>query len=100
MEILILNVFSLNKTKHRNSLGISTLNSLLTLQFNVPQKCYEFKPSTDLIKRLFHSQTVHSYLILTLSGSFLPAHASEQGNVIGSVRIYIYRYICVYKNKL
>ena len=26
----------------------------------------------------------------------LPARASEQGNVIGSVRIYIY-YICVYK---
>ena len=27
---------------------------------------------------------------------FLPARASEQGNVIGSVRIYI----CVYKKKL
>ena len=27
----------LNKTKHRNSLGISTLNSLLTVQFNVPK---------------------------------------------------------------
>ena len=27
---------------------------------------------------------------------FLPARASEQGNVIGSVRIYIY--ICVQKN--
>ena len=35
----------LNKTKHRNRLGISTLNSLLTVQFNVPQKCYEFKPN-------------------------------------------------------
>ena len=33
----------LNKTKHRNRLGISTLNSLLTVQFNVPKKCYEFK---------------------------------------------------------
>ena len=31
----------LNKTKHRNRLGISTLNSLLTVQFNVPQKCYD-----------------------------------------------------------
>ena len=31
---------------------------------------------------------------------FLPARASEQGNVIGSVRIYIYIYICVYKKKL
>ena len=26
---------------------------------------------------------------------YLPARASEQGNVIGSVRIYIYIYICV-----
>ena len=39
-----------NKTKHRNRLGISTLNSLLTVQFNVPQKCYEFKPNTELLK--------------------------------------------------
>ena len=37
---------------------------------------------------------------------FLPARASEQGNVIGSVRlyiyiyVYIYIYICVYKKKL
>ena len=32
-----------------------------------------------------------------MSGShiYLPARASEQGNVIGSVRIYIY--MCVYK---
>ena len=27
----------------------------------------------------------------------LPASASEQGNVIGSVRMYIYIYICVQK---
>ena len=27
----------------------------------------------------------------------LPARASEQGNVIGSVRIYIYIYVCVQK---
>ena len=27
----------------------------------------------------------------------LPARASEQGNVIGSVRIYIYIYMCVQK---
>ena len=33
--------------------------------------------------------------ILTL-GKLLPARASEQGNVIGSVRIYIYIYIYVY----
>ena len=30
---------------------------------------------------------------------YLPARASEQGNVIGSVHIYII-YICVYKKKL
>ena len=28
---------------------------------------------------------------------YLPARASEQGNVIGSVRIYIYIYMCVQK---
>ena len=40
----------LNKTKHRNSLGISTLNSLLIVQFNVPETCYNFKPSKPLLK--------------------------------------------------
>ena len=40
----------LNKTKHRNRLGISTLNSFLTVQFNVHQKCYEFKLNTELLK--------------------------------------------------
>ena len=39
-ECLFSNI-SLNKTKHRNRLRISKLNSLLTVQFNVPQKCYE-----------------------------------------------------------
>ena len=29
---------------------VSTLNSLLTVQFNVPQKCYELKPNTELLK--------------------------------------------------
>ena len=38
------------KTNHRSRLGISTLNSLLTVQFNVPQKCYEY---TFLMKLLF-----------------------------------------------
>ena len=33
--------------------------------------------------------------LLQIFGELLPARASEQGNVIGSVRIYIY--ICVYK---
>ena len=33
----------------------------------------------------------------TISILFLPARASEQGNVIGSVRIYIYIYMCVQK---
>ena len=30
-------------------LGMSRINSLLTVQFNVPQKCYEFKPNTELV---------------------------------------------------
>ena len=41
----------LNKTKHRNSLSIDTLNSLLAIQFNAPQKCYEFRPTKELIRR-------------------------------------------------
>ena len=40
----------LNKIKYRNRLGISTLKSLLTVQFNVPQKCYEFKMNTELLE--------------------------------------------------
>ena len=35
-----------------------------------------------------------------LSKTYLPARASEEGNVIGSVCIYIYIYMCVYKKKL
>ena len=46
----LFNHIDLNKTKHRNRLGISTLNSLLTVQFNVPQKCYEFKLNPELLK--------------------------------------------------
>ena len=38
------------QTKHRNRLGISTFNSLLTVQFNVPQKRYGLKPNTELLK--------------------------------------------------
>ena len=32
--------------------------------------------------------------------ALLPARASEQGNVIGSVRIYIYIYVCVCTKKI
>ena len=35
----------LNKTKHRNCLSIDTVNSLLIIQFNAPQKCYEYTPT-------------------------------------------------------
>ena len=41
----------LNKTKHRNSLSLSTLNALLAVQFNMKLSCYEFKPSSSLISR-------------------------------------------------
>ena len=30
--------------------NFSKFNSLLTVQFNVPQKCYKFKPNTELLK--------------------------------------------------
>ena len=33
----ILDAIGFNKTEHRNSLNISTLNSLLALQFSAPQ---------------------------------------------------------------
>ena len=36
------------------------------------------------------------FLNLCIYLLFLPARASEQGNVIGSVRIYIYIYIYIY----
>ena len=39
--VLLSGHIGLNKTKHRNSLGISTLNSLLTVQFTVPQNATE-----------------------------------------------------------
>ena len=39
-----------NEAHHRSRLEISTLNSLLTVLFNVPQKSYEFIPNTELLK--------------------------------------------------
>ena len=48
--VLLCGHIGLNKMKHKNRLGISTLNSLLTVQFNVPHKCYEFKPNTELLE--------------------------------------------------
>ena len=48
--VLLCGHTGLNKTKHRKRLEISTFNSLLTVQFNVPQKCYEFKINTELLK--------------------------------------------------
>ena len=54
----------LNKMKHRNRLGISTLNSLLTVHFNVPQKCYEFKPNTELLKTYINAMTHFNMLFL------------------------------------
>ena len=46
----LFNHIGLYKMKHRNTLGISMLNSLLTVHFNVPKKCYEFKPNAELLK--------------------------------------------------
>ena len=53
----------LNKMKHRNRLGISTLNSLLTQQFNVPKKCYEFKLNTELLKTCVNAMNTLYYVI-------------------------------------
>ena len=55
----------------------------------------------EIILVLTHSLD-HIKQNLTYEKPYLPARASEQGNVIGSVRIYIYIYIyiCVYKKKL
>ena len=55
--VLLFGHIGLNKMKHRNRLGISTLNSLLTVQFNVRQKCYEFKPNTELLKTCVNAMT-------------------------------------------
>ena len=35
--VLLCGPIGLNKTKHRNTLGISTFTSLLTVRFNVPK---------------------------------------------------------------
>ena len=37
----------------------STLNSLLTVQINVPQKCYEFKPNPELLKTCVNAMNTH-----------------------------------------
>ena len=60
----LLSHIGLNKMKHRNRLGISTLNLLLTVQFNVPQKCYEFKPNTELLKTYINAMTHFNMLFL------------------------------------
>ena len=60
---------------------------------------------------MFHADILFIFLMYVLllffhiysavGNGLLPARASEQGNVIGSVRIYIYIYIymCVCKKK-
>ena len=49
---------------------------------------------------LFLNSCIYSILVFIIFEYMyllLPARASEQGNVIGSVRIYIYIYMCVQK---
>ena len=41
----------LNKTKHRNCIGLPALNALLSVQFNISEPCYNYKPSQGLLKR-------------------------------------------------
>ena len=38
-------------------------NLLLTVQFNVPQKCYEFKPNTELLKTSVNAMNTLYYVI-------------------------------------
>ena len=48
------------------------------------------------VKSKLNPETCYQGIINSwLCYSLLPARASEQGNVIGSVRIYIYIYMCV-----
>ena len=61
--MLLCGQIDLNKMKHRNRLGISTSNSLLTVQFNVPQKCNEFKPNTEVLKTCVNAMNTHEYVI-------------------------------------
>ena len=57
--------------------------------------CVVSRKTTNIIVK----QNVLS-VTFVLFARVLPVRASEQGNVIGSVRIYIYIYMCVYKKKL
>ena len=41
----------LNKTNYRNSLGLPTLNAILSAQFNIQVLCYNYKPSQGLLQQ-------------------------------------------------
>ena len=45
---------------------------------------------------IIHNQIIFVYIRKYIH-ALLPARASEQGNLIGSVRIYIFIYVCVQK---
>ena len=81
----------------------------MTTMVNMLTKSENFKKSKNNKKICNHmpSQLISFYLLISLEGmstlirsqghqieSFLPARASEQGNVIGLVSVYIYIYIC------
>ena len=72
---------------------ISPLSSLTTKYLHLNQLLIDLAgdPSLALIPVSIRPQVLQT---------LLPERASEQGNVIGSVRIYIYIYVCVYKKKL
>ena len=80
----------LNKMKHRNRLGISTLNSLLTVQFNVPQKCYEFKLNTELLKTCVNAMNTlqyvisHEIVVWILFGFFIAKNLDNTGEEFGN----------------
>ena len=57
--VLLCCPIGLNKMKHRNRLGIFTFNSLLTVQFNVPQKYYEYKLNSELLQTCVNAMNIN-----------------------------------------
>ena len=84
--VLLCDHIGLNKTKHRNRLGISTLNSLLTVQFSVPQKCYEFKPNNELLKTCINAMNTlsHEIVVWICLAFLLPKTLDNTGKWFGN----------------
>ena len=59
--------------------------TLLTVQFNVPQKCYEFKPNPELLKTCVNAMNTleyvisHEIVVWILFGFFVPKFLANTG---------------------